>query len=111
MTLQWNGPAIAKHLHDLAEVAARRGAEELLDISNERVPDDPLTFGGDLRASGKVSSQGTTSAVSYGTRWAVIQHERMDYEHRPGQRAKYLESAMSDARGPVTGVILQAMKI
>lgn len=109
--LRWHGDHVLQVIHAKAERAARRGAAELLDMSNDLVPDDPSTNGSDLRNSGKVTSEGTTSAVAYTSGYALYQHEALSWEHRPGQQAKFLEVSMAAGRGPILGVIYQEMRI
>lgn len=69
-------------------------ARDLLRRSNQVVPTDP---GNELEKSGKVTTDGLAAAVSYDTEYAVIQHERMDYRHDPGRRAKFLEQSVAPA--------------
>lgn len=88
------------------ELAARRAAEGIADDvlaeSQALVPDDPETGGGDLQATGKVTTQhtptGAAAAISYGTDHAVYQHEGLGYEHPHGGGPKYLERPLSGAR-------------
>jgi hypothetical protein len=111
MRLVWHGDRVRKTLHERAERAARLGAERLLETSNSRVPNDPKTHGTDLQDSGQVTVDGTTAAVSYGTPYAIAQHEALSWEHRPGQQAKFLESAMADDAEQVRAIIHRALKL
>jgi len=112
MTMTWKGDAVLRELQRRCEVAARKGAERLLETSNTRVPDDPTKpMGSDLKRSGKVTSDGDTSAVSYGTEYAVLQHEVMRYDHRPGQQAKFLETAMAEELRRIRAIMARELQL
>jgi ketosteroid isomerase-like protein len=87
----------------LASEGLRSGLEYVLGLSNQRVPLDE----GTLERSGKVDVDGLDGAVSYDTVYARRQHEELTWRHLPGRRAKYLESAMDDARA----VVLRLMAV
>jgi hypothetical protein len=76
-----------------AEDGLSDAAAHVLAVSNERVP----TESGALRASGRVTADGLTSAVSYGTAYATIQHEDLTLHHDNGQ-PKFLESGLTGDR-------------
>lgn len=65
------------------------GAERLLGASNRVVPIED----GTLEQSGGTTVRGDEAAVHYSADHAVPQHERLDYEHTNGRRAKFLEDA------------------
>ena len=76
----------------------RRAMQQVLDVSNSQVPHEE----GDLERDGAASVDEATlrGAVSYGrnaetAKYAVPQHERLDYRHDPGRNAKYLENAFN----------------
>ena len=77
-----------------AEKAVGAAAEHVLGESTKVVPIEE----GTLSRSGRtdVDTQGATvvAAVSYGTPYAVRQHEDMSYRHDPGRTAKYLEGPL-----------------
>ena len=86
------------------------GARQVLDVSNSQVPHEV----GDLERDGAASVDSATlkSAVSYGrnaetAKYAVPQHERMDYRHDPGRNAKYLENAFNSEAGVVSQIIAE----
>jgi hypothetical protein len=108
MTLTWRGPEVAREIHRRAGIAARKGAEDLFNAAQQTVPTDP---GDELSRSGKVSSSENVSAVSYATDYAVLQHERMDYEHDPGRSSKWLERAMSGRRTEIARIIRRELKL
>lgn len=70
---------------------------------------------GDLERSGRAtveesSSGGVTGAVSFDTPYAVVQHERTDYRHKKGRRAKYLETPLNASKWKVNEIIAAAIK-
>lgn len=82
---------------------ARKGllvaAQNTLNVSNKRVPHEE----GDLERDGaaSVADDQLLAAVAYGRSettapYAVVQHERMDYEHDDGRQAKFLETAFAE---------------
>lgn len=83
----------------MAEGSSVDIAKQVLELSQERVP----VRTGVLKASGRVlparrRGNKTKVRVGYGgeaSRYAWIQHERLDYHHTIGE-AKYLESAVMD---------------
>lgn len=108
MSLTWHGEEVAREIHRRATIAARRGAEDLFDAAQQTVPTDP---GDELGRSGKVTSSDNVSAVSYATDYAVLQHERMDYEHDPGRSAKWLERAMSGRRWEIARIVRRELRL
>jgi hypothetical protein len=67
--------------------------DALLSNTLPLVPEDQ----GDLKASGTVTTDGDQTRVSFGTEYAVMQHQRTRYNHDTGQ-AKFLATA-ADAFG------------
>lgn len=102
--MKWNNGLDLSQARKELEAAAMRATEritdEVFEESQRLVPDDPGTGGQDLRRSGRtrVTEEGSeiVGAIGYGTKYAVIQHERMDYRHRGGQTAKYLERPIGE---------------
>lgn len=101
-----------KHMVELKNEARNHGlwvgAEYLLGQSNEMVPHEE----GDLEASGAVSqdeADGTT-AISYDTDYAVVQHEDMSLHHDEGRQAKFLETAMTRDRANALAIVRNVMR-
>ena len=72
---------------------SQRGSKMALDhLASESKKQVPLDQG-PLKDSCKitVNSDGSAGAVSYDTAYAVIPHERRDFAHQRGRKAKYLE--------------------
>lgn len=84
-----------KRIGDQLGKGAARGcaaaAQELLARSSQLVPIEE----GTLSNTGRVVSSDEGAAVGYGTggaeAYAVVQHERTDFNHDGGRQAKYLE--------------------
>lgn len=68
-------------------------AEEVLRRTAPHVPRED----GELQASGRVEQVGDTVRVVYDAEHAWYQHERLDYHHPGGGRAKYLETGYEEA--------------
>jgi hypothetical protein len=70
------------------------GAEHILTETNDRIPHEY----GDLMRSGDVDVDAgdLVASISYGTPYAVVQHEDVDLIHPNGREAKYLERTMND---------------
>ncbi len=89
-------------LRSAAKEGLHEGAEDVLALSNERVPHQE----GILEDSGAVSPSTPSSigdelivSISYDTPYAVKQHEDEGLRHPNGRQSKYLESALNE-RGP-----------
>lgn len=88
-------------VHAAAEAVVGEAAQLVLEESQHLVPVDT----GALKDSGRVSQDGLEAAISYGAedgagrngqdtaKYAIPQHERLDFQHPNGQ-PKYLETAM-----------------
>lgn len=101
MPVEWNGDEAARRLITGAVRGLNKAATALESESQARVPVDST----DLRnsaATHDASPGDLTSAVTYNTPYAVIQHERLDFhhptDHNPGAQAKYLEGAATELR-------------
>lgn len=108
---------MARKIADAA-AGARRGnvrglelaGQHILGVSNSQVPHEV----GDLERDGAASVDPDTlrAAVTYGrnaetAKYAVPQHERMDYRHDAGRNAKYLENAFNSERQVVAQIITE----
>ncbi|WP_219085637.1 hypothetical protein [Microbacterium resistens] len=104
-----------------ASAAARRGAARglskaaraLLAESQARVPVDTTN----LRQSGAAhdaTPAQLASGVTYDTPYAVIQHERTDFNHsqshNPGAQAKYLEGPLHEMNAQLMGVVAKEIR-
>lgn len=104
----------AKAAYDGARRGMVRGLELggrlILDTSNDQVPHEE----GDLERDGtaSVDEAALRGAVSYGrdpetAKYAVPQHERMDFRHDAGRNAKFLENAFNSEAGNVAQIIAE----
>jgi hypothetical protein len=106
VSMQWQGRRLwTERGRQAASEGLTRALEHTLGVSNSRVPLDE----GTLERSGKVIVQGLSGLISYDTPYAVRQHEELDWQHLPGRRAKYLESAINDERD--TNLALMAVPL
>lgn len=100
-----NVPAVNAAIDAGAADGRRAAAEDLLDLSNRKVPVDT----GALRDSGRVVDGDDQSAVTYDAPYAAIVHERMDLSHSTGQ-PKYLEAAMNEIARQVGDTIAEGIR-
>lgn len=106
MPVEWNDPE--QHIRVGAARGLNRGATALMGESQSRAPVDET----DLRNSAATHDATPTnlvSAVTYDTPYAVVQHERLDFnhptDHNPNAQAKYLESAAIELRDEISAVV------
>ena len=94
-----------------AQAAVKEAGEHILGKATDIVPHDT----GVLQASGKVEiyQQGSSfvAVISYNTPYAVEQHENMNYRHKPGRTAKYLEIPLLTETGAVRRIIVRRMRL
>ncbi len=69
--------------------------DHLATVSKEQVPLDQ----GPLKNSCyvDVAEDGSSGTVSYDTPYAIIQHEKTQFQHQRGRKAKYLEDPANDS--------------
>ncbi|MBB6557298.1 minor capsid protein [Nonomuraea rubra] len=89
-----NGEEITAEMRRAAARGLRLATEHVLSVSNQRVPHDV----GDLERSGAavVDREDLVGVISYDTPYARTQHENLDYQHKPGRTAKFLELALRE---------------
>ncbi len=68
--------------------------DHLATVSKQQVPLDTGVLMNSCAVS--VSDDGSQGTVSYDTPYAVVQHERQNYNHQRGRKAKYLEGPCYD---------------
>lgn len=94
--------------------AARLSAEHVLSESSRFVPIEEGTLSRSGAASAEMQGDVAVGAVSYGTPYAVVQHERLDFKHDPGRQAKYLEGPLhaeaSAVRDIAAGQVRKALR-
>ncbi|MEV1168615.1 hypothetical protein [Nonomuraea sp. NPDC049784] len=86
----------------------RLATEHVLAVSNQRVPHDE----GVLERSGAavVDEADLRGIVSYDTPYSVVQHENLDYNHKPGRTAKFLELAVREEAEVVKLMIAKQLR-
>ncbi|MFF9507294.1 hypothetical protein ACF1BU_14295 [Streptomyces sp. NPDC014724] len=101
--LTWNGAAALRGTRAGAVRGLRIAAEHVLERSRRRVPIEEAT----LERSGvaSVDEGALTAGVSYDTKYAVRQHEELNYQHDAGRTAKYLERPVTEEAGTVADII------
>ncbi|MFD8529413.1 hypothetical protein ACFV0L_18535 [Streptosporangium canum] len=89
-----NAEALTAEIQRAAGRGLRNATEHVLAVSNQRVPHDE----GTLERSGAavVHEADLLGVVSYGAPYSVVQHENLDYKHKPGRTAKFLELAVRE---------------
>ncbi|MFJ8761072.1 hypothetical protein [Streptomyces cyaneofuscatus] len=106
--LTWNGDAVLRGTRAGAARGLRLGAEHVLQVSRGRAPIEEGTL--ERSGTATVDEQQLTAAVAYDTRYAVRQHEEMDYRHDAGRTAKYLEGPMNEEADTVGEIIAAEMR-
>jgi hypothetical protein len=98
---------VKANLHPQIVTAVQTEAERLLALSQARVPVEEgkhAKHPGERRDSGRVtmteSGSKVTAVISYGTDYAVYQHEDLGLHHENGQ-PKFLESVLNEEVGNV----------
>lgn len=107
-TLRIDTAAVQRELRPAAAQGLLLAAEYVLGESNAIVPidEDALARSG----TATVDEGSLTAAVAYDTPYAVIQHERMDFRHAPGRRAKFLESSLNSSADEVRDIIAAQLR-
>jgi hypothetical protein len=112
------GGTLWRHIVGAATHAMIENVEHLLSKAQAIVPHDEGTLeasgttdvyvagrlvarGGPEEATGASSRIGVdpnaiVGVVAFNTAYALAQHERLDYHHKPGRKAKYLEDPLKE---------------
>ncbi|MEV8029267.1 hypothetical protein [Cellulosimicrobium funkei] len=101
--IQWFGGQAKQARKAGTARGLHKAAEFVLAESLKQVPIDEATLARSGAAS--VDPEIETAAVAYDTPYAVIQHERLDFRHSRGRKAKYLEDPATDTRGKQEQII------
>lgn len=88
-----------------AEKAVGTAAEHVLGESTKVVPIEEGTLSRSGRTDTERDGATVVAAVSYGTPYAVRQHEDLSYRHDPGRTAKYLEGPLRAEAGTVAKIV------
>ncbi|MEU7891693.1 hypothetical protein AB0B45_02385 [Nonomuraea sp. NPDC049152] len=103
-----NAEALTAEIERAAARGLRNATEHVLAVSNQRVPHDE----GTLERSGTavVDESELRGIVSYDTPYSVVQHENLDYNHKPGRTAKFLELAVREEAEVVKLMIAKQLR-
>ena len=81
-----------------SETAVKKSLTDIaLDLQGESQRRAPVDTG-DLRGSAYTKQDGLTAEVGFSSPYAVRQHENMQYKHKRGGEAKYLENPFKERR-------------
>lgn len=104
MTLEWK--LSAKEVTDAINKGLLAGAELVLQESNKLVPLET----GNLLRSGRAGVDNGEAYVTYDAPYAEVQHERVDFIHKNGREAKFLEKAANRNATKVGQVIAETIR-
>lgn len=89
VTVEWHGETAKRRGREGAVEGLEAGTQHLLGAALVLVPWDEHTLEGTGTAT--VDASKLVGAVSFNTPYAKRQHEELDWRHKPGRSAKYLE--------------------
>ena len=75
-----------------AQNGLRKGGRQILKIARKKSPTDD----GDSDKSGFTRVDDLTLQVGFTSRISRLQHENLDYQHKAGEQAKFLEAALEE---------------
>lgn len=109
--LSWNDVKAKNIAKKAAAYALERCAFDLQGKSQQQAPIDT----GDLRANCSVSPLKVEGSrlevrVGYDLPYAIVQHERLDFNHPKGGKAKYLEDPFNENKAKYNVFIEQMIK-
>lgn len=109
--LKWYGDKAVARAAQAATQAVKTCAADLQGKSAAQAPVDT----GDLRANCSVSPlqrEGDTVwvKVGYDLPYAIVQHERLDFNHPKGGKAKFLEDPFNENAGKYNSFIQYAVR-
>jgi len=95
--IEWNGERVSRDVGNGAWEALQRVGADLLQASQRLCPKD-RGFNGGLVSTGEVEIDAgeMTVEVTYTAPHASLQHEKMQYKHKGGEQAKYLEQPLRE---------------
>ena len=111
MPMKWRGLEVGRLVGEGSDEGVYNAANKLLDLSKPEVPYDE----GVLEASGRVRQEGDGKyVVSYGRgmaeSYAIVQHERLDYNHPKKGKAKYLEDPLNQHREELLQIMAEGIR-
>ncbi len=103
-----NAEALSAETRRAAARGLRHATEHVLSVSDQRVPHDEGTL--ERSGAASVDESGLRGAVSYDTEYAVAQHENLNYSHKSGRTAKFLELALREEAEVVRLLIAKELR-
>ena len=103
---EWHGDLARQMMRTGQARGLRLAAEHLRDKSTAVVPIDRKP----LMNSAGVDSDDRRAVVYYDTPYAVIQHEALGFQHKPGRQAKYLEEPLNTNATQLQKIIGEAIR-
>ena len=76
--------------------SAREGMRDHMNVVLDRAKADAPKDTGELEESGKLYENPKSFRIAFEADHAAVQHERLDFNHPKGGKAKYLEDAFND---------------
>lgn len=99
-----------KKLAMLSEEEAKKTLTVIaLDLQGKAQMICPVGETGDLAGSAYTEINGLEAEVGFSEEYALIQHENMEYRHKPGKQAKYLENPFKENRNKYVDLIGKAI--
>jgi hypothetical protein len=84
--------SVASELEKAAQAGLKKAGRQILKVAREKSP----TNEGDSDKSGFSLVDDLTMQVGFTSYISRIQHEDLDYVHKPGEQAKFLEAAADE---------------
>lgn len=84
--------SVASELEKAAQTGLKKAGRQILKVAREKSPTDE----GDSDKSGFSLVDDLTLQVGFKSHISRLQHEDLDYQHKPGEQAKFLEAAVDE---------------
>jgi hypothetical protein len=104
--ISWNSVGVISVVANASQEAVRDIIGQIETLAKEQVPVES----GDLKASGRSYMEGDTGVVIFDAKHALVQHEDIEFRHKEGQNAKYLENPFNQLM-PHMNTIMQQIII
>lgn len=115
--LRSNLQAVQRSTREAMILAGVKHAHRVMAASKQLVPVDTaqLMISGEVLEP-EVTDAGVTIALVYGTseptsNYAIVQHERLDFNHPSGGQAKYLEQPLLAMADDLTRTLAETVKL
>lgn len=108
--LSWRGRQVERAVRVASERAVKMTAEHILGESQHEVPLEESTLQRSGHTGVETKRWEAVGVISYDTPYAVIQHERLDFKHDPGRKAKYLEDPVRKSAADMGRIAAAVLK-